>query len=98
VKRRPTATSLGCPFFIAVRRFSAGALFVCRDTARLDRRPCCPAPLGWNTATTSYAFRPLFASATHPFAQISKSWTATPGCLAPGRRWPVAGSRTSRLS
>src|SRR6266849_7252200 len=44
VKRRPTATSLGCPFFIAVRRFSAGARFVCRDTARLDRRPCCPAP------------------------------------------------------
>jgi hypothetical protein len=45
VKRRPTATSLGCPFFIAVRRFSAGARFVCRDTARLDRRPGCPAPL-----------------------------------------------------
>ncbi len=44
VKRRPTATRLGCPFFIAVRRFSAGARFVCRDTARLDRRPCCPTP------------------------------------------------------
>ncbi len=43
VKRRPTATCLGCPFFIAVRRFSAGARFVCRDTARLDHRPC-PAP------------------------------------------------------
>jgi hypothetical protein len=34
VKRRPTATGLGCPFFIAVRRFSAGARFVSRDTAR----------------------------------------------------------------
>jgi hypothetical protein len=41
VKRRPTATGLGCSFFIAVRRFSAGARFVYRDTARLDRRPCC---------------------------------------------------------
>jgi Subtilase family len=64
VKRRPTATSLGCPFFIAVRRFSAGARFVCRDTARSDRRPC--SSIGWSTATISYAFRPLFAPAT-PF-------------------------------
>src|ERR1700687_681874 len=51
VKRRPTATSLGCPFFIAVRRFSAGARFVCRDAARLDRRPVLPGSIGWSTAT-----------------------------------------------
>ena len=84
--------------------FHCSAPILCRSSLcvpkyRTIRSPAVlPGSIGWSTATTSYAFQTLFASATHPFAQVSKSWTATPGCLAPGRRWPVAGSRTSRLS
>jgi hypothetical protein len=38
-----------------------------------------PPAARWFLATSSYAFRPLFAPRHNPFAQISKSWIATPG-------------------
>ena len=83
--------------------FHCSAPILCRSSLcvpryRTIRSPAVlPGSIGWSTATTSYAFRPLFAP-RHPFAQVSKSWTATPRCLAPGSRWLEAGSRTSRLS
>jgi hypothetical protein len=51
VKRRPTATSLGCPFFIAVCRFSAGDS-LCVPRCRTIRSPAVlPGSIGWSTAT-----------------------------------------------
>jgi MreB/Mbl protein len=82
---------------------SGSAPILCRSSLcvpryRTIRSPAVlPGSIGWSTATTSYAFR-RFLPLRHPFAQVSKSWTATPGCLAPGSRWLEAGSRTSHLS